>query len=330
MTNGADATVTANEIAAHDYSDTGRGWDAYAVGNTVVFRSWKAKAHSGAFTLSGATTAVGTFAQDVVGTAPTETFIPQSSWNGDDIFDGNGLTGVTLDPTKGNVYQIKYQWLGYGALFFYIEDPDDGEYHLVHTIEIANSRTSPSMGDPSLHLMGIVENTTNTSAITLSNSSMGGFIEGKLALLGVRRGASADKTGIGTTIVPVLSVRQGLHRSGKAVQSFSKPLRIALAVEHTKPMRIYFYKGATLVGANWQSLDASASSMLYDTSATSITGGEERFVVPLGKSASHIISLLDDYFAYNLNPGEVLTIAASATSGTGAEATVGVNMLEAI
>lgn len=330
VTNGADATVTANEIAAHDYSDVGRGWNAYAVGSTVVFRSWKAKAHSGAFTLSGATTAVGTFAQNVVGVAPTETFIAQSSWNGPDIFDGNGLTGVTLDPTKGNVYQIKYQWLGYGALFFYIEDPDDGEYHLVHTIEIANSRTTPSMGDPSLHLMGIVENTSNTTDISLSNSSMGGFIEGKLALLGIRRGASADKSSISTTIVPVLSVRQGLHRGGKAVQAFCRMLRVALACEHTKPMRFYIYKGATLVGSNWQSFDASVSSMLYDTSATSISGGEERFVIPLGKSSSTILSFVEDYFSYNLSPGEVLTIAASATSGTGAEATVGVNMLEAV
>ena len=125
VTNTADVTLTANEIAAADYSDVGKGWTARAVGDEVRFVSWSAEVQTGTYSLSSATSAIGGFAQDVAGVVPTETWIPQASWNGDDIFDGNGITGATLDPTKGNVYQITYQWLGFGAISFFIEDPLD-------------------------------------------------------------------------------------------------------------------------------------------------------------------------------------------------------------
>ena len=40
VTNTADTTLTANEIAAHDYSGVGDGWTAHAMGATVRFMSY--------------------------------------------------------------------------------------------------------------------------------------------------------------------------------------------------------------------------------------------------------------------------------------------------
>ncbi len=54
---------TADEIAAHDFSAVGNGWTAVAVDDTVVFTSLETLAHEGTFTLSAATSAVGTWAQ---------------------------------------------------------------------------------------------------------------------------------------------------------------------------------------------------------------------------------------------------------------------------
>lgn len=328
VTNTGNTTLTANEIAAHDYSDTGRGWSAYAVGATVVFKSWDAATHSGTFSLSGATTAVGSFAQNVVGTAPTESWTAQASWNGVDKFDGNGLTGTTINPATGNVYQIKYQWLGYGLLSFYMEDPDDGELHLVHAIEYANANTSPSLGDPSLSLIASAENTSNTTNITVSVGSMAAFIEGKTEFIGVRRGKRNTKTTVTTTLLPILSVRQGLHFNSQATQTFAKVMRLAVSAEHTKPILIAIIEDATLTGASWQDFDSTSTSMQWDTSATAVSGGNETFALPLGKGGNDVISFVDDYFAYNLPPGKTLTFAAITSSGTGGEATVAVRMLE--
>jgi hypothetical protein len=77
----------------------------------VCFTSWNDTPRTGTYSLSSATTAVGSFAQTIAGVNPTDVWTAQTAWNGADIFDGNGLTSVTLDPTKGNVYQIAYQWL---------------------------------------------------------------------------------------------------------------------------------------------------------------------------------------------------------------------------
>ncbi len=50
----------------------------------------------------------------------TDTWIYQNAWNGDP-FNGAGGSGVTLNPAFGNVYKIQMQWLGFGAINFYIE-----------------------------------------------------------------------------------------------------------------------------------------------------------------------------------------------------------------
>lgn len=329
VTNSGVITTTANEIAAADYTDTGTGWLAYAVGNKVIFKSWDAAVHGGTYTLSGATSAVGTFASDVTGVVPAESFTAQASWLGPDIFDGNGVTGVTLDPTKGNVYQIRYQWLGYGRIAFYVEDPDDGDFHEVHYIEYANANTTPSLGDPSLSLFVKAANTSNTSAVVIKTSSMAAFIEGDNPESGIRIGTYNTKTSVTTALLPILSVRQGLSYNSLAVATFSRILSASLAVEHTKPITIVFLRNAVITGASWTAIDSSFS-LQYDTSATAVTNGTQILAVPLGKAGQQYISLIDDLFGGVLLPGETICAAAIANSGTNGEATVALRMIERI
>ena len=40
VTNGADATVTANEISSTDFSDVGDGWEVHYIGHKVFFTSY--------------------------------------------------------------------------------------------------------------------------------------------------------------------------------------------------------------------------------------------------------------------------------------------------
>jgi len=327
VTNSGVITTTANEIAAADYTDTGKGWRAYPEGNKVVFKSWDAAVHTGTYSLSGATTAVGTFAQNVAGVAQTDTWTPQASWNGEDKFDGAGSTGVTLDPLKGNVFAIKYQWLGYGLITFLVEDPDDGEFHMVHGIRYANSATTPSLGDPSLFLMAQVKNTTNNTAVTLKTASMAAFHEGPWPVTGVRKGVRNTKTNVTSSLLPILSVRENVHFSSRAVQTFARVIRAAMAVEHTKPVTIVMYRNATLTGASWTSV-GSTTSLQYDTSATAISGGEEMFAVPMGKTGQQYISFVDDQLSNVIIPGDYITFAAIANSGTNAEVSVAVKVLE--
>jgi len=78
VTNSGVISTTANEIADHDYSSLGSGWEVHSDGDgTVKFVSYDSETHTGSYSLSG-TTAVGSYAQDIAGLAPTDTWTLQA------------------------------------------------------------------------------------------------------------------------------------------------------------------------------------------------------------------------------------------------------------
>ena len=327
VTNTGDTTLTANEIAAHDYSNVGPGWHAYAVGSTVVFIAWDASARTGTYTLSGATTAVGTFAQTVVGVAATDTWVAQASWNGDDIFDGNGVTGVTLDPTKGNVFQVKFQYLGFGAIKYFIEDPNDGEMHLVHTIAYSNANTSPSLMNPSFPLRVESINGSNTSDIVCSTASMAAFIEGTHAYQGLRAGVKATATLATANETPLLTLGPKISQNGKVNQTKLKFFLVSAAVNHNKPVTINYYRNATLTGASFTDFNAD-SGIHTDSAATAVSGGTFMFALPLAPQGNAVFQLPATIIASDLGPGDTITVAADPLSGTNAEVLVSFYFVE--
>ncbi len=332
VTNSANATTTANEIARGDYSDVGPGWSAVAVGNTVVFTSWDSAPHTGSFGIGSVTTAAVSTAETLAGVAPTDVWVAQSSWNGADIFDGNGVTGVTLDPTKGNVFQIDFQYLGFGAIRFYIEDPDDGELHIVHQIEYANANTRPSLDNPTLPLYACAKNTSNATNITLKTASMAAFVDGVPRNNDPLRGISNQKTLTGTASeTPILSIRVAETFGTSINRSKIKINFVAAAVEHTKPVQIKFYANPELTSASWTAVGGSESAVFYDISATAVsTANRGTFLhgIALGKTGNGQISLIDDDLFAEFSPGDSLVVTALPNSANGAECTVSINFTE--
>lgn len=326
VTVAATISATANEIAAGDYSDVGRGWTARASGNTVIFVAWDASSRTGSYSVSG-TTIVGSFAQTLAGTAQTDTWVAQSSWNGEDKFDGTGLTGVTLDPTKGNVFQIDFQYLGFGGIRFYTEDPDDGELHLVHTIQYANANTTPSLDNPTMPMRIEALNTSNTSNITTKCASMGGFNDGNRANIGINRGVDHNATIANSGTTPLMSIRIPETFKSKRNRSSIKLNLISCSCEHTKPVKLKFYANPSLTGAIFSSID-SDSCVYKDTSATAISGGAYIFSIMLGKAGNQVVNLLDDLDIGIFNEGDVLTAAVEYASGTNAEVSLAMNFTE--
>lgn len=102
--------------------------------------------------------------------------IPQTSWNVDKM-DGTGPSGMTLDITKGNAYQISYGD-GFGCINFSIESATTGDYVLVHILHVANLNILPSTYNSTFPLRAEVSNGGGTADLTLSVASMSGFIEG--------------------------------------------------------------------------------------------------------------------------------------------------------
>ena len=191
---------TAYEIATKgDFSQAGdQGFIASAIGNYVYFRAKRPNTTSGGtYSVSGGGVA-GTFTQTKAGVDPTINFTPQSQWNIDRA-DGSGPSGFTLDPEKGNVYAIHYQYLGFGNAMFMIEDPETGKFFDVHEIKNANSRTTPVLKNPNASVLIGSFNTGNTSAVGIKTASMAGFIEGDVIKLDPKFAKDFSFSGLNTS-----------------------------------------------------------------------------------------------------------------------------------
>ena len=89
-----------------------------------------------------------------------KTHIPRSSWNGDKL-DGTGLSEMTLDLTKLNIYWMDLQWLGGGRVRMGVVD-SKGNRVICHTFENANNNLYPYMRTGTLPIAFNIENVSNT------------------------------------------------------------------------------------------------------------------------------------------------------------------------
>lgn len=312
-----DLTTTANEIAAHDYSNVGLGWSSHVMGEKVFFESYNAASKTGAYSLSGTAPVAGTFAQSVAGAAPTETRVVRSAWS-EDVMDGTGPSGITLDQTKGNVYQIRYQWLGFGMIGYYVENPTTGGFILVHKIKYGNANTIPSIDNPTIPMCIAVVNTSNTSDVTIKSASMLGGIEGKnLEESGIFNALTLETTGIGITETPVISIHNHNTYQGKINRVAIRLDVVGVSFDASaanKPAVLRVTIDAELTGASFSPIDSNTSVVHSDTSATTITGGRVLFSQSLAEGSAPVF----DFSGRNIiiHPNETVTISLEASNNT--------------
>ena len=322
---GGVITTTANDIAAHDYSDVGPGWDAVAKGNTVIFTSWEYSAsQTGTYDITG-TSADGTYARTVVGVAPTETVVAQADWD-DDPADGTKTLPV-LDPTKGNVYQIQYQWLGYGQITFSVENPATGEFVHAHHIAYANANTTSSVANPTLPIWFRALNTSNTSNITMKTGSFAGFVEGEHEpeITGLPFAAEGTNAAIATTDLPIVTIMANPVYQGKVNRTEIHLSLVKVAADATRSLTFTVTKNAVLTGASFTDVDTGTSVVSADTSASALSGGELVGKTVVAKTGNDTLIIPD-----MLLPGETLTVSAVAGGGTGHDGLATINWLEVI
>ncbi len=250
-----------------------------------------------------------------------DTWIPQSSWNGDDKFDGTGATGNTLDPTKGSPMQIQMQWLGYGAVRWYVEDPHTGDFVLVHIYKFANTSLTPTIQQPSLPVRFELVNTGNNTNLSAFIASMGGYAEGdrEIPSADVRFSTTNIKTNV-TTQVAVLSIRNKTSNvfGGTNINAINAHLDLLTARNPSggaSDCLLQIVQNATLGGApSFVDVDSATSTCQVDTAGTTVTGGIVLAIFEVG-TASTINEILTG-LNIRLIPGDTLTISAGSESGT--------------
>lgn len=248
--------------------------------------------------------------------------IAQSAW--DDPMDGTGPSGMTLDPTKLNVYYIEFQYLGAGAINLWIESDLTGKMILAHTIQYVNQNTVPSVRNPNFNMMIHAINSGTTSVLTVFSGSMSFFVEGKSKYTELQQpqfsSGKKQKTSVSTTEVALFTIRNKTTYNSLTnyIDIFLENAQTSIEASSANNLgQVRLVKNATLGGTpSYSDINTTDSVVEIDVAGTTVTGGKEIIFTPLaGKNDRATIDLTP--YEIILGPGDTLTAAAlSANSST--------------
>jgi len=239
-----------------------------------------------------------------------DTRVAQSQWN-IDIANGTGTSKFNLDITKAQIMWTDIEWLGVGSVrcgFVY-----NGVFVHCHTFHHANSVTAPYMTTACLPIRFEIENKGVTTGATLKQICSSVISEGGYQLRGTGHTISTPigdgevlPTITDTEFSPIMSIRLKSDRKD-AVAVLQNATFVAGAAGLYD---VQLVKGATLTGANWQSVD-SDTNVEYDISASAYTGGHQMFgqIIALSNQAGVTQSLNSGLFDYQLERNEDSAIA---------------------
>jgi len=244
--------------------------------------------------------------------------VAQSAW--DDPLDGTGLSGVTIDFTKLNIFYIQFQYLGAGPMNFWVEHPDTGNVFIFHRIRYANLNTTPSTYNPNYHFTMYVDNQATTSDMVVKCASYGYFIEGKTELIEIHQPQFSTQTKQKTTVtteVAICSIRNKATYASKVnyidilLERFGGSIEAA-AANNLGTIRLV--KNTTLGGTpSWADINTTNSVVEIDTAGTTLTGGAEILSFDLaGKNDAKSENIIP--YKIVIHPNETVTLAGSSAA----------------
>lgn len=173
------------------------------------------------FSFTSTGNAQATFVTKQVGVAQTDYWTYQEDWNVDKMDGSNQIdtnpSGMTLDPTKLNVYQISLRWLGVGVISYAMEDQASGAMVYVHREHYTNQNTTPHVANPSFKITYAAYNITNTTSLTVKGASIYGAVEGTIHLNELTRSKTHSKSSVAKDLVNhLMTIKNSVVTNGLA------------------------------------------------------------------------------------------------------------------
>jgi len=203
--------------------------------------------------------------------AVVDTVIPQNQWNLD-AFDGNGVSGLTLDITKVQIVAIEVQGLGAGEIR--VGFNVDSHTIYAHEFHASNVSNHIQMSTASLPLCYKISSTTGAGTLEQYDSNV--ISEGGKSLAedsGMIFTANTGATGkpASNVAAPLISLRSALNFKGLNYHGTTIVNEIITFTDSTD----IFWEvvlNPVLTGAAWTAVDLESASE-FDLSATAATGG---------------------------------------------------------
>ena len=287
-------------------------WDCEQISNTVVFRNRNAAVKGGTYSVSGAGL-TGAFTRLNQGVAKTEVTILESEWNGEPM---------DLDFSKGNVFQIKIAYLGFGPITFYVLCPIDGYFKLLHKINYQNLNTKPNLSNRALKIGWVAASLGSSTNITVKGACAATFIDG-LSKNARHIHSQSNNNTVSTAHQSILTIKSNLTLNNKANLGRVIPYRLSVASDSTKQTSFTIVKNATLTETNFAYHDSNESVVTYDNTLVSLNASDHRlYTGQVGTGGAIEIDLKE--LNISILAGETLTIFARVISGASSNVAVSI------
>ena len=245
-------------------------------------------------------------------------WVDQTNWNGD-VCNGTGASGFNWNKTLGNVMMIRYPFLGYGAITFWVENPLTGAWILCHTIQYPNSSASVQVSNSSFPFYANVVNSGSTTNLIMYVGSVGVFISGVREFLAAQWAIDSLKNTI-TAEINLLNIRNCTTYNTVTNSGVIRLRSISASSDNGNGIgTIRLKKGVTIGGSpsyttiNGTTADqgvtiTSGNSIAsYDVAGTGVTGTTV-FNLSLSRNSNFSIDLTP--FRIFIEPAEILTVTA--------------------
>ena len=185
--------------------------------------------------------------------------------------DISASTPVGFDVTKGNLYDIRFQWRGVGDYFFYVNQ------QLVHTVNNLGVVTALTIQNPALPVCYTATRTTQDVSLIIGCAditSEGGVFHNRESYFST----ATEKTGFSGTDVPVLSILNPLTVSGDVNTRTATLARITCYASKKSTFKVWTTRDSSLfTGAAFSTVN-NGSVVQADTTASAFTVGSANLV----------------------------------------------------
>lgn len=230
----------------------------------------------------------------------------------EDPLDGSGPSQMIYDPTKGNVFQISFQWLGFGEICFCIENSESGSFFTFHRIKYSNSSQDTSVRNPSLRFNALIESGESTGTIAIPSISI--FNQGPRKLNGPSFGVN-NTVNISGTPDPVLAIRNLTTVNGLDNRTPISIKTISLGYADTGNCTVEIIGNPTITGGSWTDVLTNESVVQVNTTTTGFSGGRTIAFFTLTDYQTQILRFND--FENMVQPGQTVLIVFDSTGGSG-------------
>lgn len=313
----ADAKAIADELNASAFL-----FQFDQVGDTVVMTALRSRPYVTAFTFTDTDTTgcAASWAVNAAGVAPTDTWYYMDDGAGGTEWNMTTAARLaTLNPQKGNVYQIRAQYLGFGAITLSLENPETGEFDPVHRIKYANANDVPSFTNPAFRIGWSCSNITGNSNVTLQGASIAAYVEGEI---NNTRPSHTESRNVNSsqTETYIMTLKSG-NQFGNYLNTVLSQIKDLIVVNsESRSAFLRVYKNATLTGANFSQAHDGDTPLLVDKSATGFTDGELLQTYGIARQSSLPLDVSKDNLT--LIEGETLTFTCQLVGAAGDDFTL--------